>query len=148
VFDPSLFRAESHFCQSNRNTESTVSIVFDQRFDLRRAARAPLATVSARAVVSLSVSSVEYHRAARAHRSALQARLFATGLSWLGGTLRRAYAEWQRRSHARAVYATLSRLDTRTLHDLGMERSELTSVAAELSGSAELTRIRAMNSAR
>ena len=125
-----------------------MSIVFDQRFDLRRAARAQVAPVSARPVVSLSVSSVEYHRAARAHRSALQARLFATGLSWLGATLSRAYAEWQRRSHARAVYATLSQLDTRTLRDLGLDRSELTSVAAELTGSAALTRTRAINSAR
>jgi uncharacterized protein YjiS (DUF1127 family) len=62
--------------------------------------------------------------------------------------LSRAYAEWQRRSHARAVYATLSQLDTRTLRDLGLDRSELTSVAAELTGSAALTRTRAINSAR
>jgi uncharacterized protein YjiS (DUF1127 family) len=56
--------------------------------------------------------------------------------------LRRAYADWRRRSRARAVQVALSKLDARTLHDLGFEPSEISSVAAELSGNAELTRLR------
>ena len=123
-----------------------MSIVFEQHFDLRRATRAVQAPVSVRRAVS-RVSSVEFHRAARAHRAVLQARLFASALSWLGAALRRAYAEWQRRSHARAVHATLTQLDARTLRDLGLEHCELGSVAAELTGRADLTRIRVIDSA-
>ena len=38
----------------------------------------------------------------------------------------------------------LRELDDRTLHDLGFDRSEITSVAAEVSGRAEPARMRAL----
>jgi uncharacterized protein YjiS (DUF1127 family) len=119
-----------------------MSIAFDRHFGLRRLTRARHAPPPAHRSGSSVLSSVELHRAARAFRSALQARLLASMLRALGATLRRAYSDWQRRNHARAVQAALSKLDPWTLHDLGFERSEISSVAAELSGSAELTRMR------
>jgi uncharacterized protein YjiS (DUF1127 family) len=40
----------------------------------------------------------------------------------------------QRRRHASDMYSTLRALDTRTLRDLGLDRSELISVAREAAG--------------
>jgi uncharacterized protein YjiS (DUF1127 family) len=49
---------------------------------------------------------------------------------------RRARAEWQRRRDLNATFAALDRLDAHLLHDLGLDRSELSSAAAELYGAA------------
>jgi uncharacterized protein YjiS (DUF1127 family) len=49
-----------------------------------------------------------------------------------GATIGRAHAAWQRHRRAHATYQALSRLDAHTLRDLGLDRSELASVAAEL----------------
>jgi uncharacterized protein YjiS (DUF1127 family) len=54
--------------------------------------------------------------------------------------MRRGHAKWAQRRHARITYIALREMDARTLHDLGLDFSELTSVAAETSGTAELTR--------
>ena len=51
-------------------------------------------------------------------------------------------AAWKRRRLARQTLIALHKLDARTLRDLGLDRSELVSVAAEVSGDAELTRAR------
>ena len=49
-------------------------------------------------------------------------------------------ARWARHRRAADTYAALSTLDTCTLRDIGLHRSELLSVAAEISGEAERTR--------
>ena len=52
-----------------------------------------------------------------------------------------ALRERQRRwRDARAVYDALRQLDDRALHDLGFDRSELSSVAREATGGADYTR--------
>ena len=51
-------------------------------------------------------------------------------------------AWWKRRQRASATYAALSELDARTLRDLGFDRSELSSVAAEIAGDVHSTRVR------
>ena len=51
-----------------------------------------------------------------------------------------AWRHWRLR---RAAAETLHSLDDRTLRDLGFHRSEIGSVAAEISGRAEVTYIRA-----
>lgn len=53
-------------------------------------------------------------------------------------------AGWRRQRAARATYGALRELDDRVLHDLGIERSELTSVAAEVAGQAARTRVQAL----
>jgi len=57
-------------------------------------------------------------------------------LAWL----RALNARRRQRSEAHAVYESLRVLDDRTLHDIGLTRSELGSVASEASGLAERTR--------
>lgn len=55
------------------------------------------------------------------------------------------FGHWTRRSRQqaqrRAAFAALSRLDSRTLRDLGFDRSEIGSVIAELDDGPRSTRI-------
>jgi uncharacterized protein YjiS (DUF1127 family) len=62
-------------------------------------------------------------------------------LQAIGAFARRLRARHRQWRDARAVYDALRQLDDRTLHDLGFERSEITSVAAEATGEAMRTRI-------
>ena len=55
-----------------------------------------------------------------------------------------AQARRLRYRRARDVYDALRELDDRALRDLGFDRSELTSVAAEVAGEAECTRVRSL----
>jgi uncharacterized protein YjiS (DUF1127 family) len=55
----------------------------------------------------------------------------------------RLLAAWHRQRMHRATVATLQSLDDRTLRDLGLHRSEIGGVAAEISGRAEVTTLRA-----
>jgi uncharacterized protein YjiS (DUF1127 family) len=57
---------------------------------------------------------------------------------------RQAHAHHRRRRQAWVAYEALRRLDDRTLRDLGFDRSELTSIAAEFAGDAAHTRVRAL----
>ena len=54
-----------------------------------------------------------------------------------------AWDRHERHREARAIRGALSELDDRTLCDLGFHRSEIGSIAAEATGEAEWTRIRA-----
>jgi hypothetical protein len=54
------------------------------------------------------------------------------------------HARHKQRREARAIYDALRQLDDRTLHDLGFDRSEMTSVAAEVTGEADCARVRAL----
>ena len=58
--------------------------------------------------------------------------------------LRRMQARWERRRRAAETYLALRALDTQTLRDIGLHRSELLSIAAELSGDAQSTRSRGL----
>ena len=60
----------------------------------------------------------------------------------IGSVVRRAHARYRQRRKARATYDALRHLDDRMLRDLGFDRSEITSVAAEISGTAARTRVR------
>jgi uncharacterized protein YjiS (DUF1127 family) len=57
---------------------------------------------------------------------------------------RRLLASVRRWRQTRATYAALSGLDARTLRDLGFHPSEIGSVAAEIGGDADPTRVHAM----
>ncbi len=57
---------------------------------------------------------------------------------------RQVHARYRQRRHAQATYDALRRLDDHMLRDLGFDRSEMTSVAAEVTGEAERTRTRVL----
>jgi len=60
------------------------------------------------------------------------------------GALRRAIGNWRRQRDRHATERALRALDARTLRDLGFDPSEVRSVAMELSGGAEPTRVQAL----
>jgi uncharacterized protein YjiS (DUF1127 family) len=67
------------------------------------------------------------------------------GLFRAAGTFaRRVQARHRQRRKAKATYDALRQLDDRMLRDLGFDRSEITSVAAEVTGKADRTRVRAL----
>ena len=80
-----------------------------------------------------------YHEA-RTGRAAMIAKLFRVGARAAHRAIVRTLKRYRRRLETRAIYKALSGLDDRTLRDLGFHRSEILSVAAEVTGEAEPTR--------
>ena len=76
------------------------------------------------------------------------ARIVQSGGQAAVAALQQFFATWKRRRLARQTLLALHKLDARTLRDLGFDRSELLSVAAEVSGDAEVTRARLMTGHR
>jgi len=87
------------------------------------------------------LNSVELERLARAHRSRAIGQILRKAFRAAGGFARRAITQWKHRQYARATYAALQGLDARVLRDLGFHRSELMSIAAEMAGAADSTRL-------
>lgn len=89
-------------------------------------------------------TSYELYRAARIDRAFTLAEIIAEMVWAVGAIARRAYAGYRRRRDADALSDTLRQLDDRMLRDLGFDRSEIRSVAAEVTGEAETTRLRVL----
>lgn len=87
-------------------------------------------------------------QAARAYRSRVLGELVSAAISKAYTMARRAYAAYRQRREARLTLDALDRLDDRSLRDLGLDRSEIASVAAEITGAAEHTRVYALQSVR
>ena len=87
-------------------------------------------------------ASYELQQAARTRRWSTLGDMIAAAMQAAGAIVRRAYARYRQRRQAGAFYDALRQLDDHTLRDLGFDRSELGSVAAEASGEAEHTRLR------
>jgi uncharacterized protein YjiS (DUF1127 family) len=66
------------------------------------------------------------------------AQVVAAVSRWLSG-------RWRQRQQAWATYRALRDLDARTLRDIGLDRSELRSIAAEVGGAIEVTRVHAVH---
>lgn len=96
---------------------------------------------------SISTGYRAFH-AARAHRGAVLARMITAAIESVGRIARRVRERYLQRRHAKLTYDALRQLDDRTLHDLGFDRSEMTSVAAEVAAEAEYSRVRALLSSR
>lgn len=79
--------------------------------------------------------------AARAARARRVGELAAAAGHFLAGHLRRLLANYRQSRQTHATYRALSRLDARALRDIGFDRSEIRSVAAEAGGLAAVTRI-------
>jgi len=90
-------------------------------------------------------SSYELHQAARANRAFVLGEMLASAVRAVRVVLRSAYSRYRDYRQQSALYDTLSELDDRTLRDLGFDRSEIRSVAAEWAGEAEATRVRVLN---
>jgi uncharacterized protein YjiS (DUF1127 family) len=84
----------------------------------------------------------ELYRAAKAHRSLVLGKLAIRTIHAGGAIVRQAIARYRQRQQARNLHVALHQLDDRILRDLGINRSEITSFAAELTGQAECTRVR------
>jgi uncharacterized protein YjiS (DUF1127 family) len=78
-------------------------------------------------------TSVEIHRRARASRASAIARSVVASLRSVRRALRRALARYRQHRAAVETMRALRALDDRTLHDLGYDRSQIQSVAIELS---------------
>lgn len=57
-----------------------------------------------------------------------------------GAIARRAYARYRQRRQVQDIFNMLHQLDDHSLRDIGLHRSEIRSVAAEIAGEAERTR--------
>jgi uncharacterized protein YjiS (DUF1127 family) len=86
--------------------------------------------------------ATQLEAAARTERSRLVGKLAAMAWRAVASRLKLMAARAQQRRQARATYLALRDLDARTLRDIGFDRSEILSVAAEFSGAADATRAR------
>jgi uncharacterized protein YjiS (DUF1127 family) len=89
-------------------------------------------------------TSYDLHRTARAYRSFILGAFIVAAIHAVGAIARRAYARQRQRRQATAIHDALHRLDDRALRDIGLDRSEIRSVAMEVTGEAEHTRVRAI----
>lgn len=90
------------------------------------------------------LASYQLYHVARAHRSFTLGAILGTMLEAAVASARRAYAGYRQWRRAAAVYNALRGLDDHTLRDLGFDRSEIRSVAAEFAGEAESARLRVL----
>lgn len=83
-------------------------------------------------------------RAVRAERHAALAEIIAALMTAMNDAIRGVIARWKRIRSERETFRALHSLDARTLRDLGIDASELRSVAMEVSGATDPTRAHAL----
>jgi uncharacterized protein YjiS (DUF1127 family) len=79
------------------------------------------------------------------HKTSGMRELFADIAQAVAAVSRRLSGRWRQRQQAWATYRALRDLDARTLRDIGLDRSELRSIAAEVGGAIEVTRVHAVH---
>jgi uncharacterized protein YjiS (DUF1127 family) len=84
--------------------------------------------------------SYAIYMAARTNRAFVLGELAAVAMHIVADFMRDVAERYRRRRRESAAREALYRLDDRTLHDLGIDRSEIASVAAEAAGTKELSR--------
>jgi len=82
-------------------------------------------------------SSHELYMAARSHRAFVLGELAAVAVEIVADFGRSVAERYRRSRRAAAAREALRQLDDRTLRDLGIDRSEIASVAAEAAGATE-----------
>lgn len=88
-------------------------------------------------------SSVELARLAIEHNSHKLAEIVVALGAAAVAALRGAIARWKQRRSMRETMRALAELDARTLRDIGLDRGEAASVAAEIAGLTDASRVRA-----
>ncbi len=83
-------------------------------------------------------------QSARDHRAFVLRRIIVAAIRAAAAIARSAYVRHLTRRRARDIYTALHGLDDRTLRDLGFDRSEIGSVAAEAVGEAASARVLAI----
>jgi len=104
--------------------------------------------VGAYAGPSSRSSTYKLHQAARARLAAMVVDLVVAAIRRCGSIVRSAYAAYQQRRNATALYEVLRHLDDHVLHDLGFHRGELRSVTSNATSEADDVRVRALWIAR
>lgn len=89
-------------------------------------------------------TSYDMYHAARAHRSLALGEFIIAAIKTVEAYARQALVRQQQRRQARSIYDAIRQLDDRSLRDLGLDRSEIRSLAAEMTGEAACTRVRAL----
>ncbi len=117
--------------------QSTDEVPTQARLDAHRSASVDAPVGETPAVPS----AMQLEAAARAERSRLLGDIAAQIWRPVAQRLRNLLKQAQQRRDARATYLALRGLDARTLHDIGLHRSEIMSVALELSGAFQATRV-------
>ena len=107
-----------------------------------RVAESPSAAVPAADAVSTEwPTSYELYLAARTHRAFVLGEIAAAIFDALASAARRLLAGYRQQRKAAAAREALHQLDDRTLHDIGLDRSEIASITAEVMGQAERSRL-------
>lgn len=120
--------------------------IFDDDVGSRRQTRLAdtLGNVAAKTAPSTRPTSYDLYHAARARRSLVLGDLVVSMIRSLGSIARRARARYRQRREARELYDALRHLDDHLLRDLGFHRCEIASVAQEVTGATERTRVRVL----
>jgi len=84
-------------------------------------------------------------RAARAQRPPSVGQIIVAAIRAASAVTRQAHLRFRQRAEAATNYDTLRRLDDRTLHDIGFDRSEIGSSAAEVREEVEYANLRALS---
>ena len=93
-------------------------------------------------------TNYELYHAARTHRSFTLGEIIVALMQAFAAIARQALVRHAQRQQAKSTYDALRQLDDRTLRDIGFHRSEIRSVAAELTGKTECTRVRTTSRSR
>lgn len=93
------------------------------------------------------LAAVPLHAATRTRRARAVGQAIAGAARTLASTLQRLVADYRRHSLERATGRALAELDARGLRDIGLDRSEIRSVARELA-QGRPTRSHSMNAGR
>jgi uncharacterized protein YjiS (DUF1127 family) len=94
--------------------------------------------------VAPAPDALQLASAVRAERHAALAEIIAALMTAMNDAIRGVIARWERSRSERETFQALRALDARTLRDLGMDASELRSVAMEVSGATDPTRAHAL----
>jgi uncharacterized protein YjiS (DUF1127 family) len=121
----------------------------DTAFDSQPSGTSELAAWAQRASMANGFGDVGLCREphlppARGDRSASLREILSAIVDALRNLTRGWIAQLKQDQLQTATYRALGELDARTLHDIGLERSELRSIAAELTGEAEPSRVHSL----